>query len=94
MNVCQRCVALHSKVVCSGCWLLHWRKRCFQCAHANSHGYDYGIDCGKFCKACAQLRSAEGRDETLRGEAAAHELSQSRDETPTGAESALQGLLN
>ena len=95
VNVCARCVAIHKKVVCSACWLQHWGKRCYNCNEKTPRGCEAEMDFGKFCWKCGRLHSNEGRQAALRAEAQAYEDARnSRDETPTGDEPALQGLLN
>ena len=77
-----------------GRWARCWRKRCFKCAIAWARQKTREVEYGKFCIACAKKFSEQGRAETLREEAEAYELARSRSEAPTGAEPALQGLLN
>ena len=44
VNVCQRCVALHQKVVCSWCWVRCWQSKCFRCASATPQYLQNGVD--------------------------------------------------
>jgi hypothetical protein len=57
-------------------------------------GKHRGNDLGKFCMSCSKSCSAEARQETLHQEAAEYDSKRSQDETPSGSEPALQGLLS
>ena len=66
--VCDRCVAVHDRVVCAVCYARDWGGLCLRCSERRVHWREGDQDYSHFCRSCAATQTDEGAREANESE--------------------------